>query len=368
MEQKFTASQISQLRYNMERRAQDQFAKRNLNREGLIEAIYRHYQQEIESKINTFYMNYARSEGISLKEAKARAERMDVVAFANRAKKAVADRDFSQYTNEWLKVYNLKMKVSREELLRYDIQHELYKMTKETEAVMLSGMGDEYRHEIERQAGILANSVPDISDRVETLVNADFYGATFSERIWGRNGKYNVLNKQVMRSIGNIVGQQSDYKKEVSRMREVFGVSEYDAYRLLRTETRRMNSTAQLDSFKSNEFTHYVYVAEPGACLTCASLDQTVIPVKEAQSGFNYPTMHPNCRCSTYGIIKLTYVDTGESNISRHEEQYGTYEDAKKDLRDVASGLIKEHDQLRNKSKDYLDLSYFGYSKDRVGA
>lgn len=366
MGNKFTATQISQLRYNAERMAQDQFAKRNLSREGLLEAIYRHYMQEIESKVNTFYMNYAKAEGISLKEARARADRMDVVAFGERAKQAVLDRDFSKETNEWLKVYNLKMKVSREELLRYDVQLELYNLTKESESVMLSGMGEEYRRELERQAGILGNSVPKMGDRVDALVNADFYGATFSERIWGKNGKYQSLNKQLMRSIGNIVGQRSDYKKEVKRMREAFDVSEDDAYRLIRTETRRMNAMAQLDSFKVNEFTHYVYVAEPGACLTCASLDQTVIPVDEAQSGYNYPTMHPNCRCSTYGIIKLTYTDTGLSNIDIHEDEYGTYEDALKDLADVASGAVKTHDDLRNKSKDYLDLSYFGYSKDRA--
>lgn len=366
MKKYFTATQISQLRYNAERKAQDQFAKRNVSREGLLEAIYRHYTQEIESKINTFYMNYAKAEGITLKEARARAEAMDVAAFGNRAKQAVLDRDFRRETNEWLKVYNLKMQVSREELLKYEVQLELYGLIKESESVMLSGMTEEYRQELKRQAGILGNSVPKMGDRVEALINADFYGAKFSERIWGKNGKYDSLNRQIMKSIGNIVGQKSDYKKEVKRMREQFEVSEGDAYRLIRTETRRMNAMAQLDSFKANEFTHYVYVAEAGACLTCASLDQTVIPIGEAQDGYNYPTMHPNCRCSTYGIIKLTYVDTGDSNISMHEDEYGSYEDALKDLADVASGKVKTHEDLRNKSKDYLDLSYFGYSKDRA--
>lgn len=368
MEPIFTATQISQLRYNVERKAQDEFAKRNVNREGLLEAIYRNYMQEIESKVNSFYMEYAKEQGITLKEARALADKMDVTNFAERARVAVQDRDFSKHTNEWLKVYNLKMKVSREELLRYDVQLELYKLTKESESVMVNGMSEEYRRELERQAGILGNSVPEIKERVNALINADFYGATFSERIWGKNGKYESLNAKVMASIGKIVGQESDYKTEIKKMREYFGASEEDAERLIRTETRRMNASAQLDSFKENDFTHYVYVAESGACLTCASLDQTVIPVDKAQAGYNYPTMHPNCRCSTYGIIKMTYTDSQETNISRHEEKYGTYEDALKDLADVARGNVKNHDELRNKSKDYLDLSYFGFSKDRTGA
>lgn len=363
----FSATEISQLRYNAERQAQDAFQKRGLNREGLIEAIFRHYLQEIESKINTFYMNYASREGISIQEARARADAMDVQAFAERARQAVLDRDFSQHTNEWLKVYNLKMRVSREELLKYDIQLDLYNLTKESENVMLIGMRDEYREELERQAGILGNSVPpDMTQRVEALIDADFYGATFSERIWGANGKYATINKEVMKTLGNIVGQQSDYRREVKKLRETFGASKSDAYRLVRTETRRMNSMAQMDSYKQNGFTHYIYVAEPGACLLCAALDQTAIPVDEAVMGDNYPTKHANCRCSTYGVIRLVKRDTGLSNIDEHNQKYGSYEDAIKDLNDIADGKVKDHVDLRNKSTDYLDLSYFGFSKNRA--
>lgn len=363
----FSPTEISQLRYNAERQAQDAFEKRRLDREGLIEVIFRHYVQEIESKINTFYSRYAGREGITIQEAKARADAMDVQAFAERARQAVLDRDFSQYTNEWLKVYNLKMRVSREELLKYDIQLELYNLTKETEFAMITGMEDEYRRELERQAGILGNSVPaDVTQQAKKLINADFYGATFSERIWGANGRYDIINKEVMKALGNIVGQQSDYRQEVKRLRSIFGVSKRDAFRLVRSETRRMNSMAQMDSYKENGFTHYIYVAEPGACLLCAALDQTAIPVDQAVIGDNYPLKHPNCRCSTYGVVRLVKRDTGLSNIDEHNQKYGSYEDAIKDLSDIAEGKIKNYDELRNKSKDYLDLSYFGFSRDRA--
>ena len=363
----FSPQEISQLRYNLERMAQDEFAKRTLDREGLIDAIHRNYLREIESKINNFYLKYAESEGIPIRVAKARADSMDVALFADKARQAVLDKDFSPYTNEWLKVYNLKMKVSREELLKYNIEYDLYQLTKENEAIMLNGMGEEYRLELERQAGILGNSVPpDMGKRIENLVDADFYGSPFSEKVWGRNGRYDTISREVFRSMGNIQGQLSDYKKEVRRLQDVFGTSKYESYRLMRTETRRFNAEAQSDSYKDNGFTHYIYVAEAGACLLCASLDQTAIPVDEIRMGDNYPTKHPNCRCSTYGVIEMHRRSSGMSNIDEHNEKYGTYEDALKDLDDIAKGKIKEHGELRNKSKDYLDLSYSGYSRNRA--
>lgn len=364
---RFSPEEISQVRYNLERKAQDEFEKRTLNREGLIDSIFRNYLNEIEKKINDFYLKYAEREGIPIQEVKKRADAMNVADFADRAKKAVQDVDFSKETNEWLKVYNLKMRVSREELLKYNIELDLYNLTKETEGVMLTGMDAEYRRELERQANILGSSVPaDMTERVNALIDADFYGADFSERIWGANGQYKSIHREVFKSLGNIQGQLSDYQKEVQRLRGVFDVSKSDAYRLVRTETRRMNAEAQVDSYNREGFTHYIYVAEPGACLICASLDQTAIPVEKAQMGVNYPPKHPNGRCSTYGVISMNRASTGKTNIQEHEEKYGTYEDALKDLEDIADGKIKEHGDLRNKSRDYLDMSYRGYSRDRA--
>ena len=346
--------EISQVRYNMERRAMNAYADRTDMRQGLMDASYRHYLNEIESKINNDFLRYATREGITIQEARKRAQAMDVRAFADRARQAVQDKDFSDKTNEWLKVYNLKMRVSREELLKYNIQLELYNLNKETENIIVTGMDDEYRREIERQSGILGNSVPtNIGERVEQLIDADFYGNSFSEKIWGANGKYELIEAEVFKALSDIQGNVGDYRSGVRKLRDAFGVSKSDAYRLMRTETRRMNATASMDMYKEEGFTHYIYIAEPGACLHCAALDNTAIPIGEEIPGYNYPTMHPNCRCSSYGVIRLVKADTGLSNIDEHNSEYGTYEDALKDIEDILNGKITKHEELRNKSKEY---------------
>ncbi|MBC1629032.1 phage head morphogenesis protein, partial [Listeria welshimeri] len=86
-----------------------------------INKIYSGAMEDIENDINRFYANYAGKEKISLTEAKKRASKLDVEAFASKAKKYVADRDFSPAANEELRLYNLTMKVNRLELLKADI-------------------------------------------------------------------------------------------------------------------------------------------------------------------------------------------------------------------------------------------------------
>ena len=64
-----------------------------------------------------------------------KASEMDVTKFADKAAKAVKEKDFSHATNEWLKVYNLRMKVSRLELLKAELTLEIQNLTTEVNEV-----------------------------------------------------------------------------------------------------------------------------------------------------------------------------------------------------------------------------------------
>ena len=60
-------------------------------------------------------------------DVKAIADKTDVTALAETARKMSQDKDFSQYANDVLAKYNLKMQVSRLELLKDEINLELIK-------------------------------------------------------------------------------------------------------------------------------------------------------------------------------------------------------------------------------------------------
>jgi SPP1 gp7 family putative phage head morphogenesis protein len=282
-----------QLAYERERKAMNDLAMREFDRERAIEAIHKEHIETIQEQIDGFYMRYAGSEGLTRAEAMKRADQMDVTAFANKAKKAVKEKDFSPETNEWLKTYNLKMKVSRLELLKEEINWELIQMYDKDYQLISESLREEARLELERQAGILGNSAKGAVKRIEGIVNADFYGKNFSERVWGRTGLYRSTQKEVFKSLNKIYATMDGYRRERNRLMERMGTTEYETMRLLKTENARIGSQMQVEAYKANEFEYYVFCAEIGACDTCAPLDGKVFAVEDAQIGLNIRPVHP---------------------------------------------------------------------------
>lgn len=301
-----------QLAYERERKAMNDLAMREFDRERAIEAIHKEHIETIQEQIDGFYMRYAGSEGLTRAEAMKRADQMDVTAFANKAKKAVKEKDFSPETNDWLKTYNLKMKVSRLELLKEEINWELIQMYDKDYQLISESLREEARLELERQAGILGNSAKGAVKRIEGIVNADFYGKNFSERVWGRTGYYQTTQKEVFKSLNRIYATMDGYRRERSRLMDKFGTTEYEVMRLLKTENARVHIQMQVEVYKANDFTHYIYVDEPNSCEVCRPLGGKMFKVEDAEMAVNLPLMHSLCRCSTYGYIQMQRKVNGE--------------------------------------------------------
>lgn len=304
----------SNQRYNAERKAQAELMKRDLDRDKLLAQIYQESFDRMQKEIDSFYMRYAASEGLTRTEARKRASEMDVTKFADKAAKAVREKDFSHETNEWLKVYNLKMKVSRLELLKAELALEIQNLTTEVNDVFDKARQDEYLNEYKRQSGILGISSSGAKKRMESILDADFYGQSFSERVWGPKGLRANLQRDLFGSLNRIFTDMMGYKQEMRRLAKRYGANEMNAKRLLKTEIARINADTQLAMLRANDFTHLIYVAEPGACDFCGPLDKLAIPIDKVEKGLNMYPMHPNCRCSSYGHIEMKY-ETGGSTL-----------------------------------------------------
>ncbi|HFI0121401.1 TPA: hypothetical protein ACGOTU_000128 [Streptococcus suis] len=308
----------SNQRYNAERKAQAELMKRDLDRDKLLAQIYQESFDRMQKEIDGFYMRYASREGLTKQEAMKRVSEMDVTKFADKAAKAVKEKDFSHATNEWLKVYNLKMKVSRLELLRAELALEIQNLTAEVNEVFDKARTDEYLNEYKRQAGILGISSSGAKKRMQAILDADFYGQKFSARVWGGLGLRATLQRDVFGSLNRIFTDMGGFKSERDRLAKKFLTSKYNAQRLLKTEISRIVSQTGLAMLNNNNFTHIIYVAEPGACDLCGPLDKVAIPISEAKMGVNIGPMHPNCKCSFYGQILMEKKD-GSNNIDEYE-------------------------------------------------
>lgn len=302
--------------YNRERQVMDDWAKKDVELDKVLTEMYKEGAKRIQSRIDGFYMRYAQKEGLTLAEAKKAADMFDVKLWEQDAAKAVADKDFSPYANQWLRLYNLKMKVARDELLKRELELEIAKLTNQVETQMNVARMDAVMKEFERQANILGGSTG-TPQRLKSVLNANFYGKSFSERVWGNGGLYHQMQKQVFKSISNIMIDMDGYRKERNRLANVMGVKKHEAMRLLKTEMARIRSDVDLAKYKENGFTHYVFVCEPNPCKICAEYDNQVFEVSKGMTAITMPPLHPNCRCSTYGRVELP--DKKISPIERME-------------------------------------------------
>ncbi|QBX22078.1 hypothetical protein Javan633_0025 [Streptococcus phage Javan633] len=248
-------------------------------------------------------------------EVRKMADAMDVKKFNDRAAKAVRERDFSQETNKFLKLYNLKERVSRLEVLKAELALEIQDLHANAFDLMDKERRDEQEKLIEHlkeQSGVLRISGSNIAMQMDKILNADFYGQSFAESVWGKNGLHGQMQKDVFASLNRIYTDMDGYKKERTYLSKKYDTSLSNADRLLKTEISRIQSQSAERIAKENGFTHYIYVAEPGACERCKPFDSVAIPIDELKQGVNLAPLHPRCRCSGYYQIKTKINDLSE--------------------------------------------------------
>lgn len=251
----------------------------------------------INKEIDANWSRFVGKEGISLSEAKKVSMEMDVKAFARKAKRYVKAKDFSKTANEELRLYNVTMRVNRLELLKSQIGLELIALSDDLDKYTADLLTNEGIAEAKRQAGILGETIFDgYKDFVEAVVNGSFHSATFSERIWGNMEAFKAeLDKLLVQT----VTQGKNPRDMARKLRNLFDSSKYEAERLMRTESARVQTEIQNQSYKKYGIDEYEYIAEPTACPVCLPLNGKIFKVEDLSPGQNASPMHANCRCSS---------------------------------------------------------------------
>ena len=271
-----------------------------------IHEIYQNMIDEMDKEINGFYGKYASKEGITISEARKRAAKLDIEAYARKAKKYVKEKNFSDEANAEMRLYNMTMRANRLELLKANIGLEMIAGFDELQKFFDEKLTDRATGEFERLAGILGKTVQDNAKAAHAIVNASFHNATFSDRIWMYQDMLKAELSNLLQT-GLIRGQNP--RKLATHLRKRFGVSQSNAERLMITELARVQTEAQKQSFERNGFDEYTFLALGDACSICKALDEKHFKVAKMMPGTNAPPMHPHCRCST-----AAYMDSEEYN------------------------------------------------------
>lgn len=282
-----------------------------------LNKIYKDMMDECKRSINNFYAKYASENGITMAEAKKRASKLDIEEYARKAAKYVKTKDFTKEANDAMKIYNLTMKVNRLELLKADLGLELAKGHSKIYQLFYKALKKRSIDEFKRQSGILGKTVQNNTKLANSIVNASFHNATFSDRIWMHQDLLkNDLNKLLQ--IGLIQGKNP--KTLATELRKRFNVKQSDAERLMQTELARVQVEAQKKSYIENGLEEYEYIACEGSdvCDVCKALDGKHFKIKDMMPGLNAPPMHPRCHCSTAPSVDrkdydewLNYLEKG---------------------------------------------------------
>lgn len=282
--------------------------------EKAINDTYKYMLDQIQKEINGFYAKYARAEGITLSEAKQKVSKLDIEEYGRKAARYVKTKDFSKQANDEMRLYNATMKINRLELLKANIGLELVAGFDELQKYFEEKLTNRTMDEFKRQSGILGRTVQNNEKAAHAVVNASFKNATYSDRIWMYQGMLKAELDSLLKK-GLIQGK---HPTELARhLQKRFGVSAYNANRLMVTELARVQTEAQKQSFIRNGFAQYTFLAIGTACETCRALDEKHFDIDKMMPGENAPPMHPNCRCSV-----AAYMDD-----ESYEEWLDTYKE-----------------------------------------
>lgn len=255
--------------------------------------LYDYHFKELEKEIRAFEQRYADKNNIPLSEVKSRVSDMDVRAFEEKAKRYVAEKDFSAKANAELALYNLKMKTSRLELLQYQMDLEMLALTNGEHKLTQKFLSEEYIRELEAQAGLLGRSVlsaSQIAQVAQTTINTPFKGAVWSDKIWQRQS---ALREIVARMTEDYLLKGRNPTGMINQLRKEFDVSASQAKRLAVTEGARVATEAQKQAYIANGYDEYEFIAEPSACGICKPLDGKIFKVKNMEPGLNASPVHP---------------------------------------------------------------------------
>ena len=283
-----------------------------------IQQTYNFAMDQIQKEIDSFYAKYAKDEGITIAQAKKRASKLDMEEYSRKAKKYVKEKNFSKQANEEMKLYNLTMKVNRLELLKASIGLELVSAFDELQQFYEQILTDRTLDEFERQAGILGSSVPDdVAGKAAAIVTASFHNAKYSERIWMHQ---DLLRNELGKLLTRGMVQGKNPRALARELRKTFQASIFNSLRLLWTELARVQTAAQMQSYKDNGFAEYEYLTARDfkVCATCKALDGKIFKVDEEETGTNSPPMHPCCRCSTTAHMDLNAYEKWLDGYSEH--------------------------------------------------
>lgn len=268
-----------------------------------LKKAFEQAQKEIQFVINDFYLQYATENRISYTEAQKRLSKAQVGKL----------RDYINKVNETMGTYNLelsnmsiKARITRYEALNMQIDailQYLYAIDYEIKGAksLMHIYADNHLHmwyNFDIYTGFHHEFAQIIPSDIEQLIAYPFNGQNFSERLWKQK---DYLKSKLQESLTTIMVLGQDPARLAKDFAKHFQAREYEAYRLLHTETSFVMEQSTLSAYKESDVEWYQILAtlDNKTSEICREQDGKKYRVEDATVGTNYPPFHMFCRTTT---------------------------------------------------------------------
>ena len=214
--------------------------------------------------------------------------------------------------------------IDRLEHLNMSLQIQLTKLTRRQQTEIKNTLQQAGRQAYSFYADEFSNSfgvdLQTISmQNIERLANTAWAGSkNWSDRIWADRTKLGYALEDVLKKG---IAEGISLQKMARDVRMKFKTSNYNAMRLVRTETTHVHEQSALQFYKDTGVHKYEFMAyiDERTSETCTALNGKRFDIDKAEVGVNFPPMHPNCRSTTAPVVD-------KETLNEFEKKYGLNE------------------------------------------
>ena len=288
-----------------------------------LQKAFRQAKREIQSVINDFYMRYAKENKVSFAEAQKLLDKAEIGDL----------KDFIAKVQEHMGEYNLelnnmsiKARITRYQALEKQIDailQRLYALEYEYKGneLLKEVYTDAYYrtwYNIDQYYGFHQEFAQINPRTIDALIKYPCNGADFSSRIWKqKDHMLQVLTEDITTMLVQGRNPQTLARDFARR----FNTKEYEAYRLLHTESSFIIEQGSLAAYKEDGVEKYQILAtlDMRTSDICREQDGKIYEIDKSTVGVNYPPFHPFCRTTTVPYYDDEDIE-GDTRVARDEK------------------------------------------------
>lgn len=284
-----------------------------------LQSHYKNAYKEIEKEINNLFMQYAKENNLTYKEASKYLTSDEFEIWRTDIKGYLAEIELNPEVLLELNTLAMKSRITRLEALQYEVDKILNKLTieadKSTKKLLTDTLKDNYYknvYNISKSKGFLAKFSGIDNKQIQRILSYPWSGSNYSDRIWENK---RLLSKTIKNEMTQMIirGESSD--KVAKRIAEKMNNSYKNSMRLVQTEHSYVMEQANKITYEDLKIEKYQFLATPDerTCKVCGNLDLKIFNVKDMAHGKNCSPMHPSCRCTSV----IYYEDEDDENDTR---------------------------------------------------